>query len=153
MGGICSTHRTDKKCVHNFRRKTCREIPLKGPRSTSRMENNIKIDHWEAVYEDVKWINLAQNRVQWWVSYFIISSKTLDFYIYYFTFKTNKFVSSVTVLLYAEPILLIFADKESTWYVVAVRFFAYTIGKWSLWTVASGPIPPPRVWTKLYYTA
>jgi len=66
------------------------------------------------VYEDVKWINLAQNRVQWWVSYFIISSKTLDFYIYYFTFKTNKFVSSVTVLLYAEPILLIFADKEST---------------------------------------
>jgi hypothetical protein len=37
--------------------------PLRRPRH--RWEDNNRMDLWEIVFEDVEWINLAQDRVRW----------------------------------------------------------------------------------------
>jgi hypothetical protein len=61
---VCSTHEE--------RRNACRDLVGKSERkrllgsSKRECEDNIKTDIREGVHGDVYWINLAQDRDQWW---------------------------------------------------------------------------------------
>jgi hypothetical protein len=65
MGGACSTHGSDEKCIQYFgwkpwREKACRiKIILK-------WEDNIRMYLREVVWEGVDWIYLVLVWDQWW---------------------------------------------------------------------------------------
>jgi hypothetical protein len=62
MGGAFSTHGRDRKCIKILVGK------LEGKRTPGRprrsLEDNIKMDFWEIVWEGVDWMHLAQERDQ-----------------------------------------------------------------------------------------
>jgi hypothetical protein len=59
MSGACSTHGIDKKFVQNFDWNK----PLGRPRR--KLEDNIRMDVKEIMWENVDWIHLAQDRDRW----------------------------------------------------------------------------------------
>jgi hypothetical protein len=63
MGGACSTHGRDEKCIQYFGWKTWRE------ETTGRLmrtcETNIRMDLRETGWKGVDWVRLAQDRDQW----------------------------------------------------------------------------------------
>jgi hypothetical protein len=63
MGGICSTHGDDEKCIQHLVRKPERKRPPE--RSRHRWEDNIWMDLREVGWESVDWIHLAQDGDQW----------------------------------------------------------------------------------------
>jgi len=63
MGGACSTHGRDKKCIQYILvGKPEGKRPLKRPRNI--WKDNIKLDLTETGWEGVDWIQLAQDRDQ-----------------------------------------------------------------------------------------
>jgi hypothetical protein len=64
IGGACSTHRRDVKCIQNFYGKPEGKKPRIRPRR--RCEDSIRMDVREIVWEVVKWMHLAQERDKWW---------------------------------------------------------------------------------------
>jgi hypothetical protein len=64
MGGACSVHGGDGKCVQNLVGKSEGHRQLGRPRRG--WEDNIKIDFREIGLENVDWIHLTQDRGQWW---------------------------------------------------------------------------------------
>lgn len=52
MGGACSAHREDRKCVQNFVEKPKGKTLLGRPRR--RWDNNVKLDHREIGIEGVE---------------------------------------------------------------------------------------------------
>jgi ribosome biogenesis protein Nip4 len=63
MGGTCSAHGGDVKCIRNFGSSLQGKRPLRRPKS--RWEDNIKKNLREIGFEGVDWIHLAQDRNQW----------------------------------------------------------------------------------------
>jgi hypothetical protein len=63
IGGACSTHGRDEKCIQNISRKTWKTRQLWRPKH--RWEDNIKTNLTERERECVYWIHLAQRAVQW----------------------------------------------------------------------------------------
>jgi hypothetical protein len=59
MGGTCSRHGRDEKCYTIFVGKPKRKRPFGRPK------RNILINLAEIGWEDVNWINLAQDRDHW----------------------------------------------------------------------------------------
>lgn len=59
MGGACSTHGTDEKCIQNLNGKTASKKSFR-----RRLEDNIKMKLEEIRFECVQWVRVAQNRVQ-----------------------------------------------------------------------------------------
>jgi hypothetical protein len=59
MGGACSGHGGDEKCILNFVGKPEEKRPLK--RHRHRCEYNIKIDLTEMELDTADWIHLAQD--------------------------------------------------------------------------------------------
>jgi hypothetical protein len=66
MGGACNIQGRDEKCIQNFSQNTCRE-GIKKPfaRHMHRFEDNIKMNLKEMGFENVKWIHMPENNVQW----------------------------------------------------------------------------------------
>jgi hypothetical protein len=64
MGGKCSTHGRDEKCVENFGQKSRQDETTQRPRH--RREDNIRIDLRETGWEGVDWMHLVQDRDNWW---------------------------------------------------------------------------------------
>jgi len=62
MGGGCSTHERDDKCVQDFVRKPDGKRPLGRHRRS--WEDNIRMDLRETEWKDEDWMHLAQNRYQ-----------------------------------------------------------------------------------------
>jgi hypothetical protein len=60
MGGACSTHGRDEKCIKTSVRKPEGKRPHGRPQS--RQEDNIKMDLREIRGDDVGWIHLAEDR-------------------------------------------------------------------------------------------
>jgi hypothetical protein len=63
MGVTCSTNGREKKLIQNFYQKTWKKRPHGRP--TRRRLGNIRMELREIRWEDVYWINLAQDRDQW----------------------------------------------------------------------------------------
>jgi hypothetical protein len=63
MDGACSIQREMISAYKIFKRKTGREVPV--GRRMCRWEDSIEIDH-NVRCEDVDWIHLAVDGVQWW---------------------------------------------------------------------------------------
>jgi hypothetical protein len=63
MGWAAVTNGGDKECVQIFGGKSPRKRLLGRPRKI--WENNVEIDLGEISCEDRKWVELAQDRVQW----------------------------------------------------------------------------------------
>jgi hypothetical protein len=61
-GRACSTNGRDYKCINNFNR-IWNEIPF--GKSRHEWDDNIKIDLKEILCEDVDWVKLTQDRVEW----------------------------------------------------------------------------------------
>jgi len=61
MGGICSTHGRDEKCIQNFARYEGKKLL---GRISHRWED-IRMDLGETGWEGVNWIHLTQDRDQW----------------------------------------------------------------------------------------
>jgi hypothetical protein len=53
-----------KNAYKSMVRKPDRKRPLRPPRH--RWEDNITMDRWEIGWEGVDWMQLAQDRDQWW---------------------------------------------------------------------------------------
>jgi hypothetical protein len=68
----CSTHGREEECVQLFCGKAERKRPL--GRGRHRWEDNInrKLEKWDGVVMD--WINLAQDRDQWWALVYLVMS-------------------------------------------------------------------------------
>jgi hypothetical protein len=60
MGGECSIHGRNDKCIHNLYRKTLR-VEITWEICRRRWVDNIKMDCWQIV----DWTRLTQDRVQW----------------------------------------------------------------------------------------
>jgi hypothetical protein len=56
MGGTCSAHGNDDKCVQNLGRKSERKKPL------GRWEDNIRVDLWELGWKGVDRIDIVRDR-------------------------------------------------------------------------------------------
>jgi hypothetical protein len=63
MSGEYNTHDRHEKCIQNFSLKPRREEIIR--KHKRRWENDIKMNFKEIGYEDVDWVYLAQDRVQW----------------------------------------------------------------------------------------
>jgi hypothetical protein len=63
MSGSCSTHGRDEKSIQNFDRKTRKEETTR--KTTSRWEDNIRMDLGETEWEVAVWMHLAQGRDHW----------------------------------------------------------------------------------------
>jgi hypothetical protein len=63
MGGTCSTHARDEKCIQYFGWEHEGKRPLGSHRR--RREDNIRMDLREIRWEGVDWMHLAQDRDQW----------------------------------------------------------------------------------------
>jgi hypothetical protein len=64
IGGVCSTHGTYENCILTLVGKPEGKKPLGRPRR--RREDNIRLHVTEIGLESVDWIQLAQDRDQWW---------------------------------------------------------------------------------------
>jgi len=77
MGGDCSMHWRDLYIyIHKFVVGTPEEKRPLG-RLSRRWEDNFELNRKEMVCEDISWINLAQDRVQWRS----LSHTTLNFWV------------------------------------------------------------------------
>jgi hypothetical protein len=63
VGGTCGTHGGGEKCLQGFGWPEGKR-PLGRP--NRRWEDNIKTDLRELEIDGTSWIQLAQNRFQWW---------------------------------------------------------------------------------------
>jgi hypothetical protein len=65
VGGTCGARGGGKRCLQDFGWEPEGKRPLGRPRY--RWEDNIKIDLGRWSIDGVNWIQLAEDRVQWWV--------------------------------------------------------------------------------------
>jgi hypothetical protein len=65
MGGVCSTHGTDDKCITTLYGRREWKKPL--GRSRHGKENDMKMNLKEVGSEGVEWIHLAQDVANWGV--------------------------------------------------------------------------------------
>jgi hypothetical protein len=63
MGRACSRHGGEEECIQNLVEKPEGMRPLGTPRN--RWVDNVKMDHREAKWGGLNWIDLDQNRGQW----------------------------------------------------------------------------------------
>jgi hypothetical protein len=64
MDETCGMHRGGERCLQGFGDEAQGKRPLGRPRS--RWEDNIKMDLREIRIDVTNWIQMAQDRVQWW---------------------------------------------------------------------------------------
>jgi hypothetical protein len=64
VGGACGTHGEGRRVYRVLVGRTEGKRPLGRPRR--RWEDNIRMDLREIGIDEVNWIRLARNRVQWW---------------------------------------------------------------------------------------
>jgi hypothetical protein len=64
VGGTCGTHGEGRGVYRVLVRRSGGKRPLGRPRR--RWEDNIKLDLRETGIDEANWIQLAQDRVQWW---------------------------------------------------------------------------------------
>jgi hypothetical protein len=64
VGGICGTHGERERCLQDFGWEARCKRPLGRPRR--RWEDNIKMDLRKTGIDVANWIQLAQDRIQWW---------------------------------------------------------------------------------------
>jgi hypothetical protein len=64
VGGTCGTHGGGDRCLQGLFGRPEGKRPLGRPRR--RWENNIKMNLRKIGIDGANWIQLAQNKVQWW---------------------------------------------------------------------------------------
>jgi hypothetical protein len=64
VGGTCGTHGEGRGIYRVLVERPDEKRPLGRPRR--RWEDNIKLDLREIGFDGANWIQLAQDRVQWW---------------------------------------------------------------------------------------
>jgi hypothetical protein len=61
-GEACSTYMIEEMCIEGFGKETWRKDAIRG--TSSRGEDNIKMDHQEIQKNGIDWIDLSEGRVK-----------------------------------------------------------------------------------------